>query len=157
MVLDEAVRAASELRDALSAEVEEAQQEGALLRALDAPALMRRATARAEFNQRIERLDGTLKRTLAATAAKLGLAEVTIAGLAARDPAGARALSRSLAEIRALASAMAELDRLNQFLAQRALRVVRGYVEALAPAPRAYDRMGQRATASQRAVLSTRV
>ena len=157
MVLDEAVRAATELRAPLAAEVEEARGERTLFRTLDAQALLGRATARAAFNARLARLEGALRDALATAGTALGLPEVTTEALASREPRGALALSRTFAEIRSLAAAMGELDRLNQFLAQRALRVVRGYVDAIAPAPAAYDRRGLRAAASQRAVLSSRV
>ncbi len=46
---------------------------------------------------------------------------------------------------------------MNQFLAKRALRVVTGYVEAIAPSPSTYDRRGLRAAASRRAFVSSRV
>jgi hypothetical protein len=157
MVLDEAVRAAQELRDALAAQVEEARGERTLFRTLDAPALLARAMARSEFNSRVGRLEGALRTALTSAAERLGVAEVTVAAFASREPRGALALSRALGEIRSLASALAELDRLNQFLARRALRVVQGYVDAIAPAPSAYDRRGFRTAASQRAVLSSRV
>lgn len=157
MVLDEAVRAAEQLRDALTAEIEEARGERNLFRTLDAPALLARAAARSEFNGRVARLEGALREALAAAAHCLGVTEPTLAAFASREPQGASALSRALGEIRALGSALAELDRLNQFLARRALRVVQGYVDAIAPAPSAYDRRGLRRAAGQRAVLSSRV
>lgn len=157
MVLDEAVRAAEELRDALAAQVEEARGERALFRTLDAPALLSRAAARSEFNGKLNRLEGALRQSLAAAAERLGLSSTGVAAFASREPAGASTLSRALGEIRSLASALAELDRLNQFLARRALRVVQGYVNAIAPSPSAYDRRGLRMAASQRAVLSSRV
>lgn len=157
MVLDEAVRAAEELRDALAAQVEEARGERALFRTLDAPALLARAAARSEFNGKVIRLEGVLREAMASAAERLGLADSTVAAFASREPRGAAAFSRAIGEVRSLASAMAELDRLNQFLARRALRVVQGYVNAIAPSPSAYDRRGLRMAASQRAVLSSRV
>jgi hypothetical protein len=157
MVLDEAVRAASELRDALAAEVGLAREERSLFRSLDARALLGRASARADFQARVARLEDRLREALAAAGGRLGLDEVTLSTLAAREPSGAASLSRVLGEVRALASALAELDRLNQFLAARALRVVRGYVDALSPTPSAYDRRGLRAVAASGAVHSSRV
>jgi len=157
MVLDEAVQAARDLRDALAAEVEEARGERALFRTLDSGALLARARARADFNARIARLEERLRQALESAAAAFGLAEVTTAALAAREPQGASALSRAFAEVRALSQAMAELDRMNQFLAKRALRVVTGYVEAIAPSPKAYDRRGLRAASAHRAFVSSRV
>jgi hypothetical protein len=157
MVLGEAVRAARDLRDALAAEVDSARGERSLFRTLDAPALLDRAQARAGFQARVARLEDRLRAALAEAGRQLGLAEVTIASLASREPAGAAALSRTFGEVRALSSALAELDRLNQHLAARALRVVRGYVDALSPTPSAYDRRGQRAAAASGAVHSSRV
>jgi hypothetical protein len=157
MVLGEAVRAALELRDALASAVEEARGERELFRSLDARRLLERASARAEFQARVARLEERLRSALAAAASRLGVAEVTLARLAEAEPGGAGALSRAFGEIRSLSAALAELDRLNHFLAARALRVVRGYVEAIAPAPAAYDRRGLRALASSSAVVSSRV
>jgi hypothetical protein len=157
MVLGDAVRAAIELRDALAAEVEAAREERSLFRSLDARALLGRASARADFQARVARLEERLRAALASAADRLGLHEVTLSALGAREPSGAAALSRAFGEVRALSSALAELDRLNQFLAARALRVVRGYVDALAPTPTAYDRRGLRAVAASDAVHSSRV
>jgi hypothetical protein len=157
MVLGEAVRAAGELRDALAAEVEAAREERGLFRSLDARALLDRASARAGFQAKVARLEERLREALTAAAGRLGLAEVTLHTLATREPAGAASLSRVFGEVRALSSALAELDRLNQFLAARALRVVRGYVDALSPTPSAYDRRGLRAVTVSGAVHSSRV
>jgi len=55
-----------------------------------------------------------------------------------------------------LAGALQEIDRLNLELARRALAVVRGYVEAIQPTPRAYDRYGGRAAAPALAVVSSK-
>jgi hypothetical protein len=63
-------------------------------------------------------------------------------------------LAHILAEVRALAGALQEIDRLNLALAGRALACVRGYVEALQPKPRAYDRRGTRAEAPVLAMVS---
>jgi hypothetical protein len=157
MVLGEAVGAAGELRDALAAEVEAARGERNLFRSLDSRALLGRASARAEFQARVARLEERLRDALASAGTALGLDDVTLAAFAGREPAGAAALSRVFGEIRSLSAALSELDRLNQFLASRALRVVRGYVDALAPAPSAYDRRGLRAVSSSGAVVSSRV
>jgi hypothetical protein len=157
MVLGDAVRAAIELRDALAGEVEAAREERSLFRSLDAHALLGRASARAGFQARVARLEERLREALAEAADTLGLAEVTLSTLAAREPSGAAALSRAFGEVRALSSALAELDRLNQFLAARALRVVRGYVDAISPTPSAYDRRGLRAVTASGAVHSSRV
>lgn len=47
-----------------------------------------------------------------------------------------------LAAIRREASRLRQIDGDNAALVARTLRVVRGYVQALAPAPEAYDRRG---------------
>jgi len=157
MFLDEAVRAAETLRDAVAGEVEAARGERALFRTLAAGAIFARASARAAFNGEVARLEGELAGAVARAAAALGVEEVTLEGLAAREPAGAAALSRALGEIRALAGALSELDELNLVLARRALACVRGYCETVAPTPSAYDRRGARAAAAQVAVVSSRV
>jgi len=79
----------------------------------------------------------------------LGLTEVTLEKLRALAPRQGEALSRILSDVRALAGALQEVDRLNLQLAGRALACVRGYVEALQPTPRAYDRRGARAGATR--------
>jgi hypothetical protein len=157
MVLDEALVSAEQLREALASEVEAARSERQLLRSLDSQALLRRAAARAEFQGRVARLEERLHGALATAAGRLGLGVVTLASLAERDPGAGAALSRLFGEIRALAAALAELDRLNKFLASRALRLVRSYVEAISPAPSAYDRRGLRAVAVSANVVSSRV
>jgi hypothetical protein len=157
MVLGEAVSAAEQLREALAQEVEAARSERLLLRTLDSAALLRRAASRAEFQARVSRLEEGLHGALAAAGQRLALPEVTIASLSAGDPQAASALSRVFGEVRALAAALAELDRLNQFLASRALRLVRSYVEALSPEPRSYDRRGLRAVTSTSSAVSSRV
>jgi hypothetical protein len=85
MVLDEAVRAASELRDALAAEVGLAREERSLFRSLDARALLGRASARADFQAKVARLEDRLREALAAAGDRLGLVEVTLSTLAARE------------------------------------------------------------------------
>jgi hypothetical protein len=140
MSLPLAVATAAKLRDTLAAEVESARGERRLLRALDSAGLLERATARASFLSEMQRLQDELAREL---------------GGAPRD---AGPLSDLLGEVRALAAALAEIDRLNLAVASRALACVRGYVEAVAPAPHAYDRRGQRAhpAAPALAVVSAR-
>ncbi len=157
MVLAEAVHSAERLRVALAEEVDAARGERQLLRSMDSAALLRRAAARAEFQARVARLEESLHDALAAAAERLDLRVVTIASLAAREPGAASTLSVIFGEVRALAAALAELDRLNQFLATRALRLVRSYVEALSPEPRAYDRRGLRSVATTASAVSSRV
>jgi hypothetical protein len=141
MSLALALDTATKLRDALAAEVEAARGERRLLRTLDSAALLDRATARATFLAESRRLEGELARELGRAA-----------------PAGGGPLADVLGEIRALAGALSEIDRLNLALASRALACVRGYVEAVAPAPNAYDRRGARAAsaAPALAVVSAR-
>lgn len=157
MVLGDAVSSAERLREALAQEVDAARGERHLLRTLDSAALLRRAAARAEFQARVARLEEALHGALAAAAERLDLRHVTIASLSEREPVTASALSRIFGEVRALAAALSELDRLNHFLATRALRMVRSYVEALSPEPRAYDRRGLRSVATVAHAVSSRV
>ena len=156
-MLVEAVNSAEQLREALAREVEAAQGERSLLRSLDSHALLRRAASRADFQARVARLEEGLHAALASAAQHLGLEAVTLGTLAERDPAATATLSRLFADVRSLAAALAELDRLNQFLASRALRMVSSYVDAISPPPSAYDRRGLRAVASSGAVVSNRV
>jgi hypothetical protein len=156
MSLDRAVRAARRLRDALAAEVAEARGERLLLKRLDSQALFARATARAHFLAETTRLEREMALGLAQAAGTLELREVTVARLEEASPAEGGQLAAALDEIRALAAALREIDRLNASLAQRALACVRGYVDALAPAPRAYGRAGARAGAPAHLTVSSR-
>jgi hypothetical protein len=156
MSLEPALGAALRLRDTLAAEVEGARGERVLLKKLDSQALFARAASRARFLEESARLEREMAAALARAAGALGLPEVTIARLERAAPEEARRLSGALGEIRALAGALREIDALNASLAQRALSCVRGYVEALAPAPRAYDRAGARASAAPLASVSSR-
>jgi hypothetical protein len=158
MSLALAASTAAKLRDALAAEVEGARQERRLLRGLDSAALLARATARAAFLAETERLERDIAGHLARAAPALGLREVTLDAIARAAPAEGGALARTLGEVRALAGALSEIDRLNLALAGRALACVRGYVDAVAPAPRAYDRRGARAAGAPPAlaVVSSR-
>jgi hypothetical protein len=157
MVLDEAMSSAEQLREALAQEVEATRGERHLLRSLDSQALLGRAVSRAEFQSRVARLEERLHGALTTAAGQLGLPVVTLASLATRDPGATATLSRVFGEIRALAAALAELDRLNHVLASRALRLVRSYVEAVSPAPSAYDRRGLRAVSTSGHAVSSRV
>jgi hypothetical protein len=144
MDLEQALGTAGRLRDALAAEVESARRERQLLRTLDATALFARASQRAAFLADVARLEGELSRALAGAAAELGPGGVTLERLRARAPVQGGALAAVLSDVRALAGALREIDGLNVQLAGRALACVRGYVEALHPVPRAYDRRGAR-------------
>jgi hypothetical protein len=154
--LESAVELACQLRDAIAAEIEGARRERQLLKSLDSNALFGRAAQRASFLADAARLERALAAALASVTAPLGLPEVTIERLRSRADPRCTALGDALSEVRALASALQEIDKLNLDLARRALVVVRGYVEALQPTPRAYDRYGGRSTAPALAVISSK-
>ncbi len=156
MNLESAVEAALRLRDTLASEVEGARGERLLLKKLDGEALLARAGERARFLSRSAQLERDLASALARAAGALGLPEVTIARLERVAPGETRSLAGVLGEIRALAGALREIDQLNASLARRALSCVRGYVDALAPAPSAYDRGGSRAAAVALVTVSSR-
>ena len=156
MSLERAVDAARRLRDALASEVAAAREERLLLKRLDSTALFARATARAHFLAEVARLEREMALGLSAAASAFGLREVTLERLEQAAPEGGRRLAAALDEVRALAGALREIDRLNASLAQRALACVRGYVDALAPAPSAYGRAGARAAAPVLLTVSSR-
>ncbi len=156
MDLEKALETAGHLRDALATEVESARRERQLLRALDGPALFARTAQRADFLSEVARLERDLAASLARAAETLGMREVTLERLSERAPRRGGELARIFSEIRALAGALREIDRLNLSLAGRALACVRGYVEALAPTPRAYDRRGARAATPALAMVSSK-
>jgi hypothetical protein len=126
------------------------------LRALDSDRLLGGAARRAAFNLDVARLEGELAGALRGVASDLGLAELTLAGLAARAPQGGAALSRSLGAIGAAAGELARLDAVNRTLATRALACVQGHLSALRPAPAAYDRRGGRAPTSAEPAFSSK-
>src|SRR3954468_2741778 len=140
--LENAIAVTHQIRDALRAEVERARAERVLIRAMDVEGLMRRATARAEWNALCNQKQAQLSSELALVARAYGLKEVTIDGLRGIAPAPTDRLAQAFAEVRALAAALAELDDLNRALGQRALSFVRSYLTALSPRPTAYDRRG---------------
>jgi hypothetical protein len=140
--LENAIAITHQIRDALRAEVERARAERALIRAMDVDGLLRRATARAEWNAMVNQRQSQLSSELAQAAHVHGLTEVTIDRLHTVAPAVTDRLSQAFAEVRSLAAALAELDDLNRMLGQRALSFVRAYLGALSPRPAAYDRRG---------------
>lgn len=156
MSLESAVGAAVRLRESLAREVESARGERVLLRKLDSQGLFARAAERAHFLSETARLEREMAAALSAAAAGLGLTQVTVATLERASPKLGRQLGEVLAQIRALAGALRELDQLNASLAHRALSCVRGYVEALSPTPRAYDRGGIRADTPSLVSISSR-
>jgi hypothetical protein len=156
MELENALETAGRLRDALSAEVESARRERQLLRALDASGLFARAAQRSRFLADVARLERELGLSLSHAAGALGLGEVTLDALRARAPEQGEKLARTLSEVRSLAAALREIDHLNLQLAGRALACVRGFVEAVQPAPRAYDRRGTRAARPALAMVSSK-
>ena len=156
MDLENALEKAGRLRDVLAQEVENARGERQLLRALDAGGLFARAAQRSAFLAEVARLERELAVTLSRAASSVGLTEVTLSRLRERAPREGAMLDDLLADVRALAGALQEVDRLNLQLAGRALACVRGYVEALQPRPRAYDRRGTRAEAPVLAMVSSK-
>jgi FlgN protein len=142
MTLDLAIQTTEDICASLQAEIEVARGERVLIRNMDVSGLNERATKRAEFNQRTAQLQLRLAGQLRAVAEVLGLAEVTLAGLAAHLPQGGQRLTVSFANIRALAMALRELDALNQALGQRALSYVKAHLAILCPRPVSYDRRG---------------
>jgi hypothetical protein len=140
--LENAIAVTHQIRDALRAEVERARAERVLIRAMDVEGLMKRASARAEWNALVNQKQAQLSSELALVARAYGLSEVTIDGLRGIAPAPTERLAQAFAEVRALAAALAELDDLNRALGQRALSFVRSYLTALSPRPAAYDRRG---------------
>jgi hypothetical protein len=156
MDLENALETAARLREAIAGELDGARGERQLLRALDSDGLFARATQRAAFLGEVARLERLLAGTLGQLASTLGVPEITLERLRRLAPGPGLALADVLSEARALAGALQEIDRLNLELARRALAVVRGYVEAIQPTPRAYDRYGGRAAAPALAVVSSK-
>ena len=156
MDLEQALATAGQLRDLLGIEVESARAERHLLRSLDAPGLFARAAQRGEFLCEVARLERGIATALARAAHALGLEQVTLERLRLRSPREGQALASVLSDVRALAGALQEIDRLNLQLAGRALACVRGYVDAVQPTPRAYDRRGARPTSPSKALVSSK-
>jgi len=156
MDLEQAVATAGQLRDLLEGEVEGARAERHLLRSLDASGLFARAAQRGAFLCEVARLERELAVALARAADALGLEQVTLERLRLRSPRLGQALSKILSEVRALAGALQEIDQLNLQLAGRALACVRGYVDAVQPTARAYDRRGTRGTSPSIALVSSK-
>ena len=148
MHLENALEKAAELRDILAEEVENARGERLLLRRLDAAGLFERATRRAAFLEGVANVERELATALSRAAGTLGIHQVTLDRLRERAPREAEILTQTLSDVRSLAGSLREIDRLNLQLANRALACVRGYVEALNPSPRAYDRRGARVSSS---------
>lgn len=157
MDLEYALETAGQLRDAIAEEVERARGERHLLRQLDAAGLFARAAERGQFLAEVARHERELGAALGRAAAALGLPEVTLERLRLRAPREGAALAHVLSEVRALAGALREIDALNLQLVGRALSCVRGYAQALDPAPRAYDRRGARAAQPSLALVSSKV
>ncbi len=147
MSLLSALALLKQLQAALSDEIVRARDERTLLRTLDGKALLERTVRRQQFNATTASLERQLAVEVARAAAVSGLKEVTIANLAEVGGADGAALKDALAELRSLAAALGELDVLNHHLAERTLKVVRGYTETLIARPSAYDRMGRRSAA----------
>lgn len=144
MSLEQAVASARALRDLLEREVDGARAESRMLRRLDASGLLDRAARRSGFLAEAQQAGNSVAAELRRAATTLNLRGITLECLRTRAPAPGPALAELLAEVRALSGTLAELDRLNRTLATRALACVRGHVQALSPAPTAYDRRGGR-------------
>ncbi len=140
--LRRAVELTEKIRGALAEEVERAREQRILIRTMNADALFLRAQARADFNVKLAEMERDLALALDAAGGALGLREITLEALRARAPGDGESLTATFAEVRALAGALHELDTLNRELAERALGFVRGYVNAVAGPPAAYDRRG---------------
>lgn len=156
MSLEAALGAAERLRDALTAEVDRSRALRTLLKKLDSAALFDRAAERARFLEEAAHHERDMASALARASGQLGLPEVTVARIQSVAPGQGGRLAALLSDIRALSGALREIDQLNASLARRALTCVRGYVEALAPVPRAYERRGLRAAAPALVTVSSR-
>ncbi len=156
MDLQNALASAEHLRGALTAEVERARGERQLLRSLDAAGLFARASERSAFVAEVARHERALTISIARAAGQLGLTTVSLEAIRLRAPREGAALQAVVSDVRALAGALKEIDSLNLQLAGRALSCVRGYVEALSPTPRTYDRRGGRSSAPALAMVSTK-
>lgn len=119
---------AEQLKAALTGEIANAREERGLLRALDGKGLLERSARRQQFNTTAAALERQLVAALNAT------------------PLRSIDLTQALSEVRSLAAALGELDVLNHHLAERSLKIVRGYTNAVAPKPAAYDRLGRTGT-----------
>lgn len=156
---DQAIETTEQIRDALSAEIAIAREERVLIRNMDVDGLNRRATKRADFNEKTALLQKDLAAALAQVAAELGVGihDITLEVLRQRAPAFGQRMSGLLAEVRALASALSELDQLNRMLGQRALSYVRAHLAVLCPKPAAYDRRGGSAAEARPSTTIVRV
>src|SRR2546423_5065249 len=125
--LENAIAITLQIRGALRAEIDRARAERTLIRDMDVEGLMRRATARGEWNALCNQRQGQLSAALAQAGRAFGLQEVTIERLHAVAPVATDRLAQAFAEVRALAAALSELDDLNRALGQRALSFVRAY------------------------------
>lgn len=144
-LLDDALETSRKLRDAMAQELERARGERQLLRALDANGLLARAAQRNAFLAEAARLERELATSIGRAVGIVGPAEGTVEALRQLAPVSGEELARNVSDIRSLAGALREIDGLNLELARRAVACVNGYLEAMDPAPRAYDRRGARA------------
>lgn len=142
MSLPQALDIALKLKSALASEVTRSQESRSVLKQLDAQALLSQATLREAFNQRSAQLSAELGQAIAAYALAQGRDDITLEQIEQLAPFEGAQLAGVFAEIRALSRALKELDEVNQQIAERALTVVRAYVNHLAPRPNAYTRRG---------------
>ncbi len=154
--IETAIDLTRRLRDAIAAELAGARRERLLLRDLDSNALFARAAERSSFLSETGRLERQLAGVLPSVARRLRISEATIERLRSCPSENGQRLAELLSEVRELTAALQQADRLNHELARRALVVVRGYVDALQPTPRAYDRFGGRSGGPALAFVSTK-
>jgi hypothetical protein len=140
--LEHALDVATEMRQALQAELVEAREQRILVRKLDVQGLFERARKRGEFNVKLSQMQDALGGALAGAASVLGVERATLDLLHSSGIHAASKVAQALSELRASAQALQEIDALNQVLARRALACVRGYISALSPRADVYDRHG---------------
>lgn len=156
MTLTHALEAAHALRDELEQEVGRARDERLILRSLDGLKLQASIGQRQAFLGRAQQLQETLRAAQAAAARALGLEDPSAESIQRLLPERGALFASLLGQIRALAATLSELSALNRSLSERALGCTRAYVQALAPPPHAYGRLGASAPAASVAAVSRR-
>lgn len=143
MSLGPALLAAQQLRDTLVQEVKRSKDARLILRGVNTSALFDYAASREAFNTTSARLSAELTAGIAAVARDRGLDDVSVEQLKALYPNEGEELARCLGQLKSLAAALHELDTLNNHLAERALAIVRAYVNHVTPPTAAYTRFGR--------------
>lgn len=147
-MLVDALAAADQLKDTLEREVHQAQGERALLRRMDARAILGRASDRQAFNSKLQSLQEELTRTLTRAAESWGTDQITWPIAQQNDPDCAGRLKEVIEQVASLASALRELDLLHRTLVERTLSCLRAYSQRMNPKVAAYDRRGARTSRS---------